>query len=351
MVSQLSTRLQQRGWRVGVVCTLEEGELVPALRAAGISVDLLTPLGLGAWFGESELTRLLRRWNPSVVHTHSGFWLRGVVAASRAGVPGRVHTVHGLHQPEEPWWGPVEKYLSGRLTGAVVSVAPQMVEYLAHQGRVPRSRLHQIPNGIDVPRFASAPRGTLREDLGISPHAVVLGTVARIAPIKNLGLPFGSLARLVATGHDAHWVIAGDGPDRAELAATAAAAGIGDRVHFLGMVDDPSTVLPDFDIFLNTSHSEGTSLSVLEAMASGIPCVATSVGGNPEVLADGAAGRLVPPNDPIALADTLAELLANPEERRRLGAEGQRRAEERYSLTAMVDAYESLYDRLMNGHG
>jgi glycosyltransferase involved in cell wall biosynthesis len=226
-----------------------------------------------------------------------------------------------------------------------------LADYLSESCRVPRSRLHQIPNGIDVARFAAARRGQLRHRLGLSPDAFVLGTVARLAPIKNLELTFGPLAQLVASGIDAHFVIAGDGPTRAELAATAGRMGVGARVHFLGMVDDPTTVLPELDLFLITSHAEGTSLSLLEAMATGLPCVATAVGGNPEVLADGAAGRLIPANDAGALAHALRELIASPDERNRLGAAGQRRAQQRYSLHAMVDAYESLYDRLMSATG
>ncbi|PKL94124.1 MAG: hypothetical protein CVV20_00190, partial [Gemmatimonadetes bacterium HGW-Gemmatimonadetes-1] len=341
MVVALSRELARRGWTVGVICTRDEGELAAGLRLDGIAVSVLPVGGAASWLGPRAIIDQFRASRPDVVHSHSGFWLRAMVAASRARVGARVHTVHGLHQ-QEPWWGTAEKFLAARLSGAIACVSPPLADYLSESCRVPRSRLHQIPNGIDVARFAAARRGQLRHRLGLSPNAFVLGTVARLAPIKNLELSFGPLAQLVASGIDAHFVIAGDGPTRAELAATAGRMGVGARVHFLGMVDDPTTVLPELDLFLITSHAEGTSLSLLEAMASGLPCVATAVGGNPEVLADGAAGRLIPANDADALASALQDLIASPAERNRLGSAGQRRAQQRYSLHAMVDAYESL---------
>lgn len=350
MVVALSRELARRGWTVEVICTREERELAAGLRTDGVAVSVLPVSGVASWLGPQAMVERFRDRRPDVVHCHSGFWLRGVVAAWRAGIKARVHTAHGLHQPE-PWWGPTEKFLAGQFTGAIACVSAPLVTYFADVCRVSMARLHQIPNGIDVVRFAAAQRGDLRSQLGIAPGAVVLGTVARLAPVKNLDLTFGPLAQLVADGLDAHFVIAGDGAARADLTSAAATAGVATRVHFLGMVNDPATILPELDLFLITSHSEGTSLSLLEAMASGVPCVATAVGGNPAVLADGTAGRLIPANDAAALAEALRDVIARPEERRRLGAEGQRRAQERYSLTAMVDAYEALYGQLMAGRG
>lgn len=347
MVVALSRELAHRGWTVGVICTREERELAAGLRADGVAVSVIPVSGGASWLGPRALIEEFRRQRPDVVHCHSGFWLRGVVAARRAGIVARVHTAHGLHQ-QEPWWGPAEKFLSGLLTGAVACVSAPLLDYFSSVCRVPMARLHVVPNGIDIDRFGAASRGQLRHRLGIAADAIILGTVARLASVKNLGLAFGPLARLVGAGHDAHFVIAGDGAARDDLVVAAAAAGVGDRVHFLGMIDDPTTVLPELDIFLITSHSEGTSLSLLEAMATGLPCVATAVGGNPVVLCDGAVGKLVPDNDAAALAKTIFDLIAHPEERHRLGVAAQRRAKERYSLTAMVDAYEALYGRLMS---
>lgn len=348
VVCRLARGLRARGWGVGVTCTLLEGELAPALRADGIGVHLVPLRGAGPWLGAGPLADHLRRIRPDVVHSHSGVWWRAVAAAARAGVSARVHTVHGLLQ-HEPWFGPLEKHLAARLTGAVVAVSPALRAYLEHRARVAPARLHLVGNGVDTGLFRPAPHDQRRRALGIGPGALVLGAVARLDPVKRLDLAFGPLAELAAGGVDAHFVIAGDGPDRARLEQAAHQAGVRSRVHFLGTVAESATLYPEFDLFLLPSDMEGTSLSLLEAMASAVPCVATAVGGNPAVLDGGAAGCLVPPGDAPALRAAIARLWADPPARRQLGRAGRERVVAHYSLDTMIARYQELYETQLAG--
>lgn len=345
IVAQLACQLSQRGWRVGVTCTRIEGELGPWLRSEGVPVRVVPPIGAGSWLGSQDLIRALRASAPTIVHTHSGTWFRAALAASRARSVGCLHTVHGLLQ-QEPWFGPSEKHLAARLSGAVVTVSPSLMEYMVHRAHVPRSKLHLVPNGVDTEQLGSRPRGELRPRLGLPSQALILGTVARLDPIKNLTSVLGPLRQLVSSGIDAYYVVAGEGPERDAIERRAEAAGMASRLRLLGSVDDTAALYPEFDVFVLPSFLEGTSLSLLEAMASRVPSIATRVGGNPAVLADGGAGVLIPPNDEEALTAALFAVLGSPAERERLGLAGRLRVEQQYSLSGMVDRYEALYRQL-----
>ncbi len=344
VVAEMVRRQVAREWSVAVLCTAREGALAPSVRDAGATVHQVSAVGARSWVHPIAVVRAIAAAAADVVHTHSGFWYRGALAAMQAKVPVRVHTVHGLLE-QEPWWGPIEKHLAARRTTAVVAVSPPLAAYLQGPCRLLARQVSVVPNGVDVARFGARPDDSLRQRLGLSDQAFVVGTVARLAAVKHLDLMFGPLRALAEAGADPHFVIAGDGPERERLAALAVAAGVAPRVHFLGMVTDPAALLPAFDCYVLPSRAEGTSISLLEAMASRLPCIATQVGGNTEVLAGGgdAAGLLVPDDDEAALLHALQRLLHDRGLRSQLGATARARVEAVYSLEAMVDRYEQLY--------
>lgn len=341
MVVQLALRLLARDWVVGVTCISAEGELFASLRDQGVAVRL-EPVGRGEWLGPKSLIRLLQRSRPTVLHTHSGFWLRGVMAGARAGVARRVHTVHGLYVPE-PWTFPLEIGLAGRLSTKTVAVSHEIRQHLLRRGAIPPNRVVTVTNGVDVDEFRPGERSGVRKKLGIADQAIVVGTVARLNEIKNLSMAIDAVATCVRHGIDMHFVVIGDGPDRLRLEARAAGLGIESRFHLTGMSSETSDWYREFDFFVNTSFKEGTSLSLLEAMASGLPCVATDVGGNSDVLEAGMAGELVPSADAESLAARLHSLLREPGRRKALGRTARERAVRCYSLDAMVASYERLY--------
>lgn len=344
MAAALARALARRGHRVGVTCLETEGDLAEGLRQTGIPVSLIpcpgtTPLlrphpGLREHFAAQAL---------DVVHAHNGVWAKSALAARAAGVPAVIHTAHGFSFGE-PWFEDPLRWWAGLRTDRVAAVSAPLREHLIHKTRIPASRVVTIINGIDTTRFAPYGRtGVLREALGIGPDIPLIGCVARLDPVKNPGLLIDAMALLAPHLPDARLVFVGDGPLRPFLQERVQALGLGGRVLFAGTFADTAVVYRDLDAFVLPSVSEGTSISVLEAMASGTPVVATAVGGTPELLDGGACGALVPSGDARALSDALRRLLADPVERGRMARAARERVLAQFSHADMVRSYERLY--------
>jgi glycosyltransferase involved in cell wall biosynthesis len=173
-----------------------------------------------------------------------------------------------------------------------------------------------------------------------------VGTVARLDPVKDLGSLIQGFARLRASRPRSLLVIVGDGPERCRLEGIAQEHDVASSVRLVGQRDDARTLLGAFDVYVNSSTSEGVSLSILEAMAAQLPVVATSVGGTPEVILDGSTGMLVPARNPDALAHALAVLAADVRQRTRLGESARVAVEQRFTIDRMVDHYARVYARL-----
>jgi glycosyltransferase involved in cell wall biosynthesis len=191
-------------------------------------------------------------------------------------------------------------------------------------------------NGIATERFAFA-----RKSLD---GPVV--TVARLSPEKDIGTLLCALALAAPASPSLRLEVAGDGPCLPDLQRLVADLGLGERVRFLGQVRDVPALLARAGLFVLPSLIEGISLTLLEAMASGLPVLATRVGGNPEVVEEGQTGYLVPAGDPAALGEGLLRLWNDPADRLRLGEAGRRRVKEHFTIRWMVAAYESLYTGL-----
>lgn len=337
LVVQLAEGLARRGHTVGVTCILAEGPLAAPLRAAGHRVSLVPAPGLRTNLWPAVLAAHLRERRPDVVHLHDSTWLKGARGARMAGVPRVVGTLHGIETPE-PLVNELFRQVAVRLLDAVVPVSETLAERLRGQYRVPASRIVSINNGVDTARFRPAPEPAP----DVASHGVI-GTVARLEPIKNQALLLDAFARLRADLPAARLVLVGDGSLRASLEAQARALGIAEAVTFAGLHADTAPVYRGFDVFVLCSNLEGTSISALEAMASGTPVVATAVGGTPALLGGGELGVLVPPRDPAALAGALSALLRDPARRASLGAAARARVEAAFSTDAMVDGYEMLY--------
>ncbi len=277
------------------------------------------------------------------LHAHNfGRYFHGGPAARLAGIPS-LYTEHSNLRPDERLLWRAQPWVS-RLASTVIADAAGVREVLiAHHGLAPE-RVSVIYNGIDLPAYGLLDQATARAELGLPAEARLLGTVARLAPVKNQALLLRALARVDA---DWHLVMAGDGELRGELEALAAELAIAPRVHFLGRRDDVPRVLAALDAFILTSVSEGLPISVLEAMAAGLPVVATAVGGLAELVAPERTGLLVPSQDSDALVAAIARL--TPEACLAWGQAGRAEAQSRFSLTAMVDAYQSVYDRCLAG--
>ena len=280
------------------------------------------------------MARFFRRERVDVVHTHSeGPLLYGVPAARLAGVRRLIHTRH--HGPDlgnNSRRAMRAVALVSRWVDRVVCVADDGARTCLAEG-VPADRIVTVWNGIDLARFAySGPRA--------NGSAVI---VARLSPEKDHATLLRAWALVATADPDFPLEIAGDGPLMADLKTLAGSLGLGDRVRFLGRVDDVPGLLERSGMLLLSSRLEGISLTLLEAMARGLPVIATRVGGNPEVVSDGETGFLVPPGSPSELAAAVLRLRRDPELSRRMGHSGRDRTERFFDVRRTVRDYEDLY--------
>jgi glycosyltransferase involved in cell wall biosynthesis len=230
----------------------------------------------------------------------------------------------------------------------VVAVSDDIARGLLEGAWAPAERLHTVLNGVDLQHFRpSRDRGASRAPLGLPLTVPVIGTVARLSPEKDQFTLLQAFARVRQALPEARLVIVGDGPLRPDLTAQSQELGVAEHTLFLGERSDVAALFGAMDVFCLPSRTEGTSLTLLEAMASGLPVVATAVGGTPEVVEADRSGFLVPPAEPQALADALVRVLKHPDLADRMGAAGRGIVAARYSLRAMVEQYSELYERML----
>lgn len=343
VVARMARALAARGHDVGVTCLESGGVLADDLRESGFRVTIVRAPGIRSIVYAPRLETWFRGLRPDVVHVHSGVWHKAARAARRAGAPRVIHTAHGLLD-REPWFGPALMRLAARYTDRIATVSHPLRKYLVDVVRIRAAKVVVVPNGVSTDRFCPRVRnGALRGALQLADDALVIGSVARLAPVKNHSLLLDAFALVRAHVPNAHLVLVGDGALRHDLEAHARTLRLDSFVHFVGEADDVASIYQDFDQFALASKAEGTSMSVLEAMASGVPVVATAVGGTPELLDHGRSGVLVPPEDAGALAGALIGLLQDAGRRRTLASAARQRVVDRYSERAMLAAYEALY--------
>ncbi len=309
------------------------GVLAEDIEAFGWPVTTMdTPTGLHPGL-VLRLAQLFRRWGADVVHTHDNRpHLHATPAALLAGVRRVIHTRHyGLAQrlSRRQTLG---VNLLALLTDRFVCVSSDSARVAIAQG-VSSRKVTFIRNGIDLDRFRPA----------YNPEGPAV-TVARLSPEKDMATLLKATALVLRDDPAFRLEIAGDGVCMAALRQTTEQLGLGSAVTFLGSVRDVPDLLKRAGLFVLPSLSEGISLTLLEAMASGLAVAATRVGGNPEVVSDGATGLLVPSADPPALAAALVRLRRNPDLRRAMGAAGRLRVEQHFNVRRMVAAYEELYE-------
>jgi glycosyltransferase involved in cell wall biosynthesis len=347
VTARLAVELTELGQSVEVVCLEETGPVADDLTAAGVPVHLIRTPGLLTNIMPRQLVEWLAATKPDVVHSHSGVWLKAARAARLAQVPGMVHTVHGL-LTVEPWYTPLLMRLAGRLTSTVVPVSESLRGYLLDTVRLPDAAIHLVLNGVDTHVFHPS-KNIAREDIiGRPISGPVLGCVARFDPIKNHELLLEAFAVVRRTHPEAVLVLVGDGEARASLENRARQPDLQGAVVFTGDRRDTPDLYRCFDVFTLTSKIEGTSMSILEAMATGCCIVATDVGGSGALLDHGAAGVVVPPGDVLTLADRLTAVLDDAAHRRRLGENARARAVQTYGQHSMTLRYLEIYREVVS---
>jgi glycosyltransferase involved in cell wall biosynthesis len=291
------------------------------------------------------LTRQIASISPDIVHTHSGVWFKGSLAARRAGVASLIHTEHGRRSPD-PHADRLFDGLAARRTNVVVAVSERLARDLPRALHMPAHKLVCIPNGIDGDVYRPLPdTGKLRRELGLSPQATIIGSIGRLEPIKAYDVMILAFARFAETdaGRDAHLVVGGEGSARRDLEQLSSRLGVSSRVHLLGWRDDVHDLLSAFSLFTMSSKSEGTSISLLEAMSAGLVPVVTDVGGNGAVLGASLRSGLVPFGNVDALAEAWFAALQTHDDRHSRAKLARQRVTESFSIQAVAKAYDSLY--------
>ena len=334
--------LTDRGHTVTVACSIG-GHFQAVGERAGIRV---TPLcgelakrrfsAAFAW----RVGRLVRDEKPDLVHGH--LYSGGLAAAF--GTAGSGIPLVLTEQTEAPWRRRRHRIASSiayRRAAKIIGVSSAITTAIERDFGIASEKLSCIPNGVTV-----APRGETSPPAGDS----VVGLVARLTPEKDVPCFLNAAARIAEHFPAAAFRIAGDGPLRVELERLAADLGLGERVTFLGVLDDMRPFFESVHVLAVSSVAEGTPLSIVEAMGAGVPIVASAVGGIPEQVTDGCTGYLVEPRNPAALAERIGSLLADPDAAARLGEAGHARALREFGAEAMTDRIESVYDAALTRH-
>ena len=309
----------------------------------------------------AQLAGLMRRHRFDVVHTHSSkTGVLGRLAARLAGVPNVVHTVHGFSLPaanskiEKALYFSAE-WLSGRFSDAVVCLKEADAEFTRKWLRVPSRRVHLIPNGIDASRFAplaaDARAAVRRRVFQLAEGVPAVGMVGRLCRQKNPLCFVEAADLLLGEGIEAKFFLIGDGPWNDLVETEIDRRRRGGQIVVLGWRDDVPELLGALDLFVLTSGWEGLPLALLEALACGVPAVASDIPGNRDVVADGIDGLLATPADPESFAIQMAKLLADAELRAEFGRSGRQKVAGRYQLAGRVGRMADLYAALIEQNG
>jgi len=302
-----------------------------------------------------QLYRLFRQLKPAIVHTRNLAALEATVPAWAAQVPARIHGEHGRDVGDFDGTNKKCQWIRRIYSPFVkhyIALSQDLAHYLTHSVGIGAKRVTQIYNGVDTSRFHPSSQ---RQDIPGSPFNKaglwLVGTAGRMQTVKNQT----NLARAFVQAINAEprlrerlrLVMVGDGPLRNESLAILESAGLAELAWLPGERKDIPDVMRGLDCFVLPSLGEGISNTILEAMASGLPVIATAVGGNPELVDDARTGHLVPAADPGAIARAIIALALTPEKARAMGNAGRKRIEAQFSITAMIDSYQQIYDRLL----
>ena len=346
-------RMPAHKYRHAIVCLTDYTDFAEKITRPGVPIIALhkaAGLGLGT---HVKLWSLLREMRPAILHTYNFSANEYALTAALAGVPIRIHAEHGRDASDPKGINPKHNMLRRflvRFVDCYVPVSLELQGWLRTTIGIPDEKNVLINNGVDTAIFKAGLATEMRDSNTLQPDSFVIGTVGRIQDVKNhVGLVDAFI--LLRTERPAdqarlRLAIIGDGPLLPALTEKINAAGIADAVWLPGARTDIAEIMQSFSVFALSSIAEGTPVTMLEAMSSGLPVVSTRVGGIPDLVQDGLTGRLVPPGDTQALAAALAAYLDEPALVKRHGKAGRERIEHHYSMSAMLAAYTSLYDRM-----
>jgi len=316
-------------------------------------ISLRKPPGQGVW-QYPKLYKLFRQLRPQIVHSRNLAALEVQIPAWAAGVPVRLHGEHGrdandlagnnlIYQRVRRFYKPFVHHY--------VALSRDLDDYLVQKTGVPQTKITQVYNGVDADRFCPAVDG-LQPISGCPFNPVqhwLVGTVGRMQTVKDQTMLAKAFVHALALAPNLkanlRLVMVGEGPLRAQAQTVLEQAGVGDLAWLPGERSDVADIMRGLHAFALPSLGEGISNTILEAMASALPVVATAVGGNADLVVHGQTGFITPPVDPLAMAQQLVALASNPWQAQRMGQAGRQRVLANFSMQAMVSAYQRVYDQ------
>lgn len=353
LVVDCINRMPADKYRHAIICLTDYTDFANKITKPGVEIIALHKRPGLAPGTHADIWKLLRKLRPTVLHTYNLAAIEYSVAAMLAGVPVRVHAEHGREASDPEGKNPKHNLLRRLMIPFVdvfVPVSGDLQRWLTRAIGVPQKKNLLVNNGVDTARFVPASTGIAPQTHPFANDCFVIGTVGRIQDVKNQRALVDAFVHLLESMPSERarlrLAIVGDGPLMSAIRERIAAAGVADLVWLPGARTDIAEIMQGFSVFALPSIAEGTPVTILEAMATGLPIVATRVGGIPEVVVDGETGTLVPPSDHRALAAALARYIQEPALATQQGAAGRKRIEQTYSLAGMVSAYAQLYDKL-----
>ncbi len=344
LITDTTLAMDRERFNIEVVCLDELGCFAEVLQSNGITVTLLRRHDRHLALYPFRLARFMRQRKVHVVHMHPGSFIFGILAAVLARVPVTVYTEHGRAVPEHPL-RIKEDRVSGVFVDRIIAVSKELELYLADTIKLPAHKICTVVNGIRVSEFVQRPKDPqLLGEFGIAPETKVLGTVARLDPVKDQITMIEAVKKVRETIPNVRLLLVGDGPERTALEDFAQANGLDKNVTITGQRNDVPKMINLFDLFLLSSLREGTSISLLEAMSSGVAPIVTNVGGNPAIVNAGVDGLLVEPRDPRAMADAITGLLLDDVRRKNLANAAAMKVRQQYSIENMVRQYVHIYE-------
>jgi sugar transferase (PEP-CTERM/EpsH1 system associated) len=352
----LINRIPAQRLRHAIVCMTDYSEFRQRLTRSDVSVFALNKPPGNSPVTQFKLWRLLSRMRPDIVHTRNLGALEAALPAALAGVPVRIHGEHGRDVDDLDGTSTrrqIVRRLYKPFVHQYIALSQDLASYLQHKIRVPSSRIAQIYNGVDSTLFhpAEEVRDAVPHPNFSGPGRFVIGTVGRMQDVKDpltLARAFVRLMRAMPGSEQRlRLVMVGDGPLRERVHMLLVEAGVDEYAWLPGSRDDVARLMRCFDLFVLPSLAEGISNTILEAMATGLPVLATAVGGNPELIQAGVTGTLVPRDDPESMARAMRAYAESAELCRRHGMEARRTIERKFGMEAMVDAYMTIYDKLL----
>lgn len=350
LVVEMSRAFRQE-YEVQVYCLDEPGLWAGELRREGVAVHCLwRQPGLDLAVAR-RLAHSFRAAGTHIVHAHQcTAWFYGALARIACQRPRLLLEEHGRFYPEadRPLRRLVNRLVIRRLTHQFVAVSADIRERLERFEGLDSRQIDVVYNGVTPPPIIDGHRrASLRAELGLSPEDIVIGTVGRFDPIKNLPMLVESLASASRRNSRVRGLLVGDGPQFARVQEMVSQQGLDGRVVLTGFREDARILTQCMDLFVLASLSEGTSMALLEAMAAAVPVAVTAVGGNPEIVLGGSTGWTVPSGDVASLARVLEEGAASPELRVRFGEAGRARFQAQFTFDGMIARYREIYRQLL----